>query len=42
MGVVASVHIAFFVVSGFAGLLPVVSWVLIVKWLIFNGIRFCR
>jgi hypothetical protein len=31
----------FFVVSGFAGLLPVVSWGLIDKWLIINTIRFC-
>jgi hypothetical protein len=29
-------------ISGFAGLLPVVSWVLECKWLIINGIRFCR
>jgi hypothetical protein len=29
------------VVGGFAGLLPVVSWVLIDKSLIINGIHFC-
>jgi hypothetical protein len=27
-------------ISGFAGLLPVDSWVLMDKWLIINGIRF--
>jgi hypothetical protein len=29
-------------ISGFAGLLPVFSWVLVCKWLIINGIHFCR
>ena len=29
-------------ISAFAGLLPEVSWGLIVKWLIINTIRFCR
>ena len=29
-------------ISGVAGFLPVVSWVLMDKWLIINGIRFCR
>ena len=28
--------------SGFAGLLPVISWVLIDNSLIINGIQFCR
>ena len=31
-----------FFISGFAGLLPVVSWVFGCKWLIINGIHFCR
>ena len=29
-------------ISGFAGFLPVVSWVLALKSLIINGSRFCR
>jgi hypothetical protein len=31
-----------FIISSFAGLLPVVSWVLALNSLIINGIHFCR
>ena len=30
------------IISGFAGLLPVFSWVLALNSLIINGVRFCR
>jgi hypothetical protein len=40
--VVSVVILGLFFISGFAGLLPVVSWGLECKWLIINEVRFCR